>query len=76
MMNLDTLRAKVLSSRLLTEQERRYWLDSLPHMNPEQLMKLDRILSEAAGIPWDEHMQQYLDMIQRGTKAMQTIAAA
>lgn len=74
-MNLDTLRAKVQASRLLTDQERTYWLESMPRMNSEQLMKLDRILTEALGIPWGEHMQKYLDMVQRGTQAMQAAAA-
>ena len=74
-MNTDALRAKVLSSHLLTEQERQYWLGNLPRMTPEQMMKLDRILTEAAGIPWGDHMQKYLDMVQRGTQAMQAVAA-
>ena len=70
-MDSDSLRRKVTESRLLTERERDYWLQKLPKMNQEQLMKLDRILTEALGIVWSEQMDGYLKMIDRAANLCQ-----
>ncbi len=70
-MDVDSLRRKVAESRLLTERERDYWLQKLPSMNQEQLMKLDRILTEALGIVWSEQMDGYLKMIDRAANLCQ-----
>lgn len=70
-MDTDSLRRKVTESRLLTERERSYWLQKLPTMNQEQLMKLDRILTEALGIVWSEQMDGYLKMIDRAANLCQ-----
>ncbi len=76
-MDVDSLRRKVTESRLLTEHEREYWLKKLPSMNQEQLMKLDRILTEALGIVWTEQMDGYLKMIERAaTLCQQKLVAA
>ena len=64
-MHIEQLRIKVRESRLLTEDERQYWLKRLPAMNQEQCMKLDRILTEALGIAWTDQMEGYLKMIER-----------
>jgi hypothetical protein len=70
-MDVDSLRRKVTESRLLTERERDYWLQKLPNMTQEQLMKLDRILTEALGIVWSEQMDGYLKMIDRAANLCQ-----
>lgn len=70
-MNVDSLRQKVAESRLLTERERDYWLQKLPTMTQDQMMKLDRILTEALGIVWSEQMDGYLKMIDRAANLCQ-----
>ena len=62
-MDLNTLRSMVQKSRLLTDQERTYWSSHLEQMNPEQISKLERILAEAASIPWTEKAQGYVSSI-------------
>jgi hypothetical protein len=70
-MNIDPLRLKVCESRLLTERERAYWLQKLPTMSREQLLKLDCILIEALGIVWTEQMDGYLKMLDRAAALCQ-----
>jgi hypothetical protein len=70
-MDTASLQRKVTESRLLTEQERAYWLAKLPTMNQEQCMKLDRILTEALDIVWTQQMEGYLTMIDRAAKLCQ-----
>jgi hypothetical protein len=70
-MDIDSLRRKVTESRLLTQRERDYWFQKLPTMNQEQLMKLDRILTEALGIVWTEQMDGYLKMVERAANVCQ-----
>ncbi len=74
-MDLPTLQAKVIASRLLTEQEKQYWAQNLPKMNPEQLNKLEGILLEAEKIPWQEQMDNYIKLVEKGTAFLQTKAA-
>ena len=64
------LRYAVEKSRLLSDAERQYWLRNLPKMNKEQLQKLEGILSEAEGLPWDDAMQHYLSIATKATMTL------
>lgn len=64
-MDIQTLTTKVQASVLLSAEERTYWLSALPRMNPEQLSKLESILTEAEGMTWNEEMQQYLSILNK-----------
>ena len=72
-MDLQTLQHKVETSPLLADSERAYWSGNLVHMNAEQLEKLEKILTEAEGLSWNEEMQQYIAI---ATKATAVLAAA
>lgn len=69
-MDLDALAQAVRDSKLLTEQEKTYWTERLPRMNPDQIAKLNRILSEASSIPWNEQIEQCMQAIARGTSPL------
>lgn len=56
----------VEQSRLLTKEERVYWKNNLPNMNDIQLQKLERILGEAASVPWTEQINAYIATIAKG----------
>ena len=69
-MDAATLQTKVQSSRLLTEEEKTYWIGNLSRMTVEQLMKLNSILTEAAGINWTEKAKNYLSIITKATAVL------
>jgi hypothetical protein len=73
-MDLQTLQTKVQTSRLLTEAERAYWLQNIPRMTPEQLKKLETILTEAEGLQWNQEMQQYLSIANKTGAALAAAA--
>ncbi len=75
-MDIDLLHKKVQETRLLTEHERAYWLEKLPTLDRQQLLKLDRILTEASEIVWTEQMEGYLKMIDRAASLCQQQLAA
>lgn len=68
-MDLNLLTVKVQSSRLLSDPEKKYWLQNLPRMNPQQISKLESILSEAENLPWNEEMQHYLSIATKAQTA-------
>ncbi len=69
-MDLSPLLMKVHTSPLLTESERAYWAQNLPKMTPEQVQKLEGILTEAEGMSWSEEMQNYLMIVNKATVAL------
>ena len=71
-MDIALLAAKVQTSPLLSDAERQYWISNLPHMTPPQILKLERILTEAEGLTWNDDMQQYISL---ATKAVLPAAA-
>lgn len=68
-METHTLMTLIRGSRLLTADEKRYWEQSLPHMTPEQLTRLEGILERATTIPWTEKVQDYLGLIGRAAQS-------
>lgn len=69
-MDLQTLQSKVMASRLLTQTDKRYWLENLAQMNVDQLGKLETILKEAEELPWNEEMQRYMLIAAKATAAL------
>ncbi len=63
-MDLSLLQKKVETSKLLTETERSYWTENLPTMNEQQIQKLDQILTEADGLPWQRNMQTFMTLMK------------
>ncbi len=70
---MDTfqIQSLIARSRILTDAERTYWQASISKMSPEQLKKLESILTKAEKIPWTEQVQKYFSLI---TKAAQKVA--
>lgn len=51
-MDLAALTSLVMSSPLLTEPERAYWLQHLPGMTPGQCARLEQILNQPIELPF------------------------
>lgn len=69
-MNQNILIVRIETSRLLTDAEKKYWCGNLDRMNAEQIAKLERILSEAEGLPWTQEMEMYLQIATKATVAV------
>lgn len=66
-MDISQLQALIARSTLLTNDERAYWLATLPTMQLPQIAKLVEILTEAEKVPLKESVHQYFQAI--GTAA-------
>lgn len=64
-MELSQLQALITRSTLLTNEERAYWLGTLPTMNPHQTEKLVAILTEAESVPLKESVHQYFEALKQ-----------
>ena len=64
-MTLPELQALITRSELLTNDERAYWLGTLGTMQPQQLQKLEAILTEAETIPLKESVHEYFQAIAK-----------
>lgn len=58
-MNHNLLALRVQESRLLTDSEKTYWVQHLPRMNPEQITKLETILSQGESLQWTSAIPNY-----------------
>lgn len=63
-MDLSQLQALIQKSTLITDEERAYWLQTLPTMKPEHVAKLEAILSEGETIHVDEKVHQYFSALR------------
>lgn len=67
-MSIQQIHALVERSKILTNTERSYWLATVPKMTPDQVAKLEAILSKASQIPWTEHVQRYFSLISHAAE--------
>ena len=58
-MDLAQLQALVQRSTLLSPDDRAYWLGALPTMSPQQVDKLENILSAGEEIHIEEKVKDY-----------------
>ncbi len=73
-MDIPQLQALISRSTLLTNDERTYWLATLPAMQTAQIAKLVEILTEAEKVPLKESVHEYFQAI--GTPAAPSPIAA
>ena len=59
-MDLSLLKQKISVSKLLTGEERSYWLANLSLLDAIQIQKLEFILAEAETLPWNKQMNAYV----------------
>ena len=71
-MSITEIHALVERSKLLSQSERTYWLQTLPSMTPDQVAKLETILTKASQIPWTEHVQRYFSVISQAAEHLLT----
>lgn len=64
-MTLPELQALVTRSTLLTQEEKTYWLTTLPTLQPEHMAKLEAILVEAEKVPLKESVHQYFTSLNQ-----------
>ncbi len=64
-MELPQLLDLIRRSTLLSEDERNYWLTASATMRPEQLKKLEDILTQAESIPLKESIQRYFAAVRQ-----------
>lgn len=57
--DLTRLIGLVKTSKLLSETERKEWLQKMETMNESQLQKLEEILRKAEQINWAEELPKY-----------------
>jgi hypothetical protein len=69
-MDIASLIVRVQTSKLLTDPEKAYWTSNLSHMKPDQIEKLDQILTEAEKLSWNENMQQYVSIAGKAQAAL------
>ncbi|MBI2635802.1 hypothetical protein HYW84_00545 [Candidatus Peregrinibacteria bacterium] len=64
---MDSLQLQKLvsKSKLLSDEERAYWLRTLPSMKPEHVAKLERILSEGENIHVEEKVRDYFTAVRQ-----------
>lgn len=57
------LQQMIQSSRLLTQQEREFWMQMLPRMHPSQRDRLRGILERAGSIQWTKALENVVAKI-------------
>lgn len=64
-MTIAELTALIGKSTLLSVVEKAYWAGMLASMNPQQMEKLERILTDAERIPMQQHVHEYYDAVRK-----------
>ena len=64
-MDFTQLHALIQKSTLLNEEERAYWLKTLPTMTPEHAAKLEAILAEGETIHVEEKVKDYFTALRQ-----------
>lgn len=65
---LKTLISYVKSSPLLTKEDRDYWRVKMETMSDSQLTELNRILTEAKDVNWDEELEKQESAVEKAEK--------
>ena len=58
-MNIPKLIERVKASRLLSEEDRKYWLNKMETMNEKDLVDLDSLLENGEKIDWEKELPKY-----------------
>ncbi len=67
-MDLASLQDLVRRSSLLSDSDRKYWLENLPTMKPDHVAKLEKILAEGEQINVGEKVTAYFQVINKAAK--------
>lgn len=58
-MTIPELQSLIAHSALLADKDRAYWLSALPSMHPDQIGKLEKILSAGENIHIEDKVKEY-----------------
>ncbi len=74
-MDFPQLQALIQRSTLITNEERAYWLQTLPYMTPEHMTKLEGILTAGENIHLEDKVKQYFTAVAQSKAAQPPIAS-
>ncbi len=69
-MTTEQIRALVLQSTVLTEEERSYWLKHLPQMDQSQLDRLEAILAAPVQVPFKKEIDTLFAFFEQAGKTL------
>jgi hypothetical protein len=73
-MSIQDIKNLIDNSTILTDPDRAFWRSQLPTMTPEQMQKLEGILTAAANVHMEEHVREYFTIIRAKKGASQPAA--
>ena len=63
-MDLRNIQKKIAQSPLLSDVERTYWSETIVKLNPTAVARLERVLTEAAKLPWNQEIKDQNDKVR------------